>query len=140
LEGKAKKVTLSPEQMGLAEEKIMTLAVTMGFTVTTWDAQVVVLQVPDARTKYVVVLPGETVMEVPVPAAVPPQLPVNHCQFAPVPNDPPETVRVVLPPAQMVVVPVIPVGAVELVKGEEVTSSWKSPVCAVPVGLPTEIQ
>ena len=52
-------------------------------------------------------------MLLPVPAAVPPHEPVNHSAIAPVPALPPEIVSVVLPPAQIVVVPVIPVGAVE---------------------------
>ena len=54
------------------------LTVLLGFTVTMTLAQPVVLQVPLARTKYVVVAVGETVIEVPVPADVPPQLPANH--------------------------------------------------------------
>ena len=49
-----------------------------GTTVTVTLAQVVVLHVPDARTKYVVVVAGFTVMLGPEPAAVPPQDPVNH--------------------------------------------------------------
>jgi hypothetical protein len=60
-----------------------------------------------------VVADGETVMASPVPAAVPPQEPVNHCVVAPAAFDPPSTVKVVLLPLQMVVVPVTPVGAVE---------------------------
>lgn len=52
---------------------------------------------------------GETVIELPVPADVPPQEPVNHSTPAP---EPPETVSVVLVPLQIVVVPVTPVGAV----------------------------
>ena len=49
----------------------------------------------------------------PVPAEVPPHDTVNHSAVAPVPALPPETVRVVLPPLQIVVVPVAPVGAVD---------------------------
>ena len=60
-------------------------------------------------------LPGETVMASPVPAGEPPHDPVNHWVTAPVPFDPPSTVNVVLLPLQMVVVPVIPVGAVDAV-------------------------
>ena len=52
-------------------------------------------------------------MASPVPAEVPPHEPVNHCVVAPVPFDPPATVRVVFSPLQMVVVPVAPVGAVD---------------------------
>ena len=60
-----------------------------------------------------VVLPGETFIASPVPAGVPPHDPVNHCVIASVPFDPPLTVKVVLLPLQMVVVPVAPVGAVD---------------------------
>lgn len=61
------------------------------------------------------VVVGETVILLPVPAEVPPHEPVNHCAAAPVPALPPDRVSVVLLPLQMVVVPVIPVGAVERV-------------------------
>ena len=54
---------------------------------TVTEAQVVVLQAPEYCTKYVVVAVGETVIEAPVPAAVPPQEPVNHCATAPVPSE-----------------------------------------------------
>ena len=54
-------------------------------------------------------------MLLPVPADVPPHDPVNHCTVAPLPALPPATVSVVLAPLQIVVVPVIPVGAVESV-------------------------
>lgn len=53
---------------------------------------------------------GDTIIEEPVPARVTPQPPVYHFQDAPVPSEPPLTVSVVLPPLQIVVVPVIPVG------------------------------
>ena len=49
---------------------------------------------------------GETVIDVPVPAAVPPHEPVNHCDEA----LPPTTVKVVLCPLHIVVVPVMEVG------------------------------
>ena len=52
-------------------------------------------------------------IEFPVPADVPPHEPVNHWTVAPVPTVPPFTVSVVLLPLQMVVVPVIPVGATD---------------------------
>jgi hypothetical protein len=58
-------------------------------------------------------LAGETVMLFPVPAEVPPHDPVNHSAVAPVPAVPPLKVRVVELPAQIVVVPVIPVGGIE---------------------------
>lgn len=62
-----------------------------------------------------VVLVGETVILFPVPAEGPPHDPVNHCAVAPVPALPPDKVRVVLLPLQIVVVPVMPVGAVDSV-------------------------
>ena len=43
---------------------------------------------------------GVTVNEVPVPASVPPQLPVYHAQVVP---DPPVAVNVLLAPEQIVV-------------------------------------
>jgi hypothetical protein len=58
---------------------------------------------------------GETVMLFPVPTDVPPQEPENHSAVAPVPAEPPLKVRVVVPPEQIVVVPVILVGATESV-------------------------
>jgi len=54
---------------------------------------------------------GLTVTDAPVPTKVPPQLPEYHFQLAPVPKLPPLTDSVVLPPLQMVVVPVMAVGA-----------------------------
>ena len=62
-----------------------------------------------------VVLAGETVIEEPVPAAVPPQLPVYQCQDAPVPSEPPTTDNVVEPPQVGLVVAEMEVGAVEFV-------------------------
>ena len=54
-------------------------------------------------------------MASPVPINVPPHDPVNHCVIAPVPLKPPSTVNVVLLPVQIVVLPVAPVGAVDMV-------------------------
>ena len=62
-------------------------------------------------------------MASPVPIAVPPHEPVNHSVIAPVPFDPPATVKVVLLPLQIVVVPVAPVGAVDNVFTVTVTSA-----------------
>ena len=62
-------------------------------------------------------------IDAPVPAAVPPQEPENHCKVAPVPAEPPTAVKVVLPPLQMVVVPETLVGAVEDVWNVITTSS-----------------
>lgn len=58
---------------------------------------------------------GETEIELPVPAAVPPHEPVNHSAVAPVPAVPPAKVNVVDDPVQIVVVPEIDVGATLLV-------------------------
>ena len=62
-----------------------------------------------------VVLEGETVMLLPVPADVPPHELVDHSATAPVPALPPTSVRVVLLPRQMVETPEILVGATESV-------------------------
>ena len=50
-----------------------------------------------------------------MPTKVPPQEPLYQRKLAAVPSEPPETVNTVLPPLQMVLVPVIAVGAVESV-------------------------
>ncbi len=57
---------------------------------------------------------GETVIEVPVPTEMPPHEPVNHWDV----NVPPVAVKVVELPEQIVVVPVMPVGAVKEVAVE----------------------
>ena len=63
-------------------------------------------------------------METPLPTAVPPQLPLYHCQLAPVPNAPPTTESVVLLPEQIVVaVAEAEVGSVELVLTVMVTET-----------------
>ncbi len=74
---------------------------------------------------------GDTEMEGPVPAEVPPHEPVNHSTMAPLPSVPPVAVSVVLPPLQMLVEPLTPVGATEEVKGVAVTLSWRSPVAVL---------
>ena len=51
-------------------------------------------------------------MLLPVPSAVPPQVPEYHLAIAPVPALPPTSVKVVLPPLQMVETPEILRGAV----------------------------
>ena len=62
-----------------------------------------------------VLVEGETVILLPVPATVPPQEPEYHLAVAPVPALPPTRVRVVLPPLQIVETPEILRGAVESV-------------------------
>ena len=54
-------------------------------------------------------------MLLPVPASVPPHEPEYHLAVAPVPALPPTSVKVVLPPLQMVEMPEILRGAVESV-------------------------
>jgi hypothetical protein len=84
------------------------------FTVTVTLAQVVVLQVPSALTKYVVVLLTVSTSEAPVPTRVPPQLPLYHLQLAPDPSEPPLTLSVTLPgPHKLVADALAAVGAVE---------------------------
>jgi hypothetical protein len=61
----------------------------------------------------VVELVGETDIELPDPAKVPPQEPEYQLYTAPVPSEPPTLVRVTLPPVQMVVAPEMLVGALE---------------------------
>ena len=58
---------------------------------------------------------GETLILLPVPTNVPPQLPEYQFATAPVPAVPPVKVNVVELPLQTVVVPFIPVGATESV-------------------------
>ena len=72
------------------------------------------LQVPSALRKYVVVAAGATVTLLPVPTDVPPQLPLYHLQLAPVPRLPPLTLKVVFLPRQIVVVPVIEVAGTDV--------------------------
>ena len=51
----------------------------------------------------------------PVPAGLPPHEPVNHSATAPVPAKPPDTIKVVLLPKQILVAPAILVGAIDRV-------------------------
>lgn len=65
-----------------------------------FDEQLVVLQVPSARTKYVVFNVGLTDRLVPDPIEVPPQLFEYQRHCAPEPKDPPATESVVEFPGQ----------------------------------------
>jgi hypothetical protein len=94
---------------------ILVGAVLKVFTVTVAFAHVVVLHVPLYLTKYVVLVVGDTVIELPVPITVLPHEPENQSATAPVPALPPLKVRVVDPPLHIVVVPVILVGATDKV-------------------------
>ena len=60
-------------------------------------------------------LAGLTVTLLPLPTSVPPQEPLYQRTTPPVPTVPPDTVSVVEPPVQIVVVPVMLVGATESV-------------------------
>ena len=106
-------------------------AVEFAFTVTVTLAQFVgVPQPPSRLTKYVVVEFGLTVMEDPVPTCVPPQFPLYHTRLDPVPGVPPDALRVVDWPAQIVeLLALALVGAVEFVFTVTVT-------LAQPVGVP----
>ena len=73
-------------------------------TTTVIEAQTVLLHVPSALAKYVVVAVGETVIEVmPLNAgsAVPPHDPLYHFHIPCAPRVPPLIVRVMLSPVQM---------------------------------------
>jgi hypothetical protein len=67
-------------------------------TVTTTLLQGEFLQVPSARTKYVVVDEGETETLLPVPTDVPPHEPLYHFHDAPAARLPPLVLRVVEAP------------------------------------------
>ena len=95
-------------------------------TVIVTETQAVVLHVPTALTKYVVLTVGDTEKE-PVEllvTTVPVQDPESNCQVAPLPKDPPLTVRVVGEPLHIVVgLAVKEVGAVELLFTVTVTEA-----------------
>ena len=81
-------------------------------TVMVTDMHEVVPQLPPSeRTKYVVVVVGETVSDAPLPTEVPvPQPPAYHLHVPPV-NNVPCTLNVVLAPEQMEVAEAVtPVG------------------------------
>jgi hypothetical protein len=62
----------------------------------------VLLQVPSARTKYVVVFDGVTEMLLPEATGVPAQLLLYHSQLAAAPSLPPDILNVEDLPAQIV--------------------------------------
>ncbi len=96
-------VRLPPRQNVEEPEELIEIAGTdVSFTVIVMLLQMLLLQVPSARTKYVVVTTGLTVKVLPVPAETPPQLPLYHLQVAEVPNTPPFIDKVVLLPLQIV--------------------------------------
>ena len=90
-----------PEQIsvGFAEAEVGGMEEVFKLTVV--FTQVVVLQSPSARIKYIVVIIGETVIEVPLPAEVPPHETVYHCHVAPVPKVPSGIVNVDEAPEQI---------------------------------------
>jgi len=85
------------------EEFIAIAGTDVSFTVMVTLRHTLLLQVPSALTKYVVVTEGLTDKLLPVPMEVPPQLALYHFQLAFVPNVPPLTDKVVLLPLQIVV-------------------------------------
>ena len=98
-------VRLPPRQKVDDPEEFTEIAGTdVSFTVMVTLRHTLLLQVPSALTKYVVVTAGLMVKLLPVPTEVPPQLPLYHFQLADVPNVPPFTDKVVLLPLQIVVV------------------------------------
>jgi hypothetical protein len=106
-------VVLFPIQM-VVVPVIEVAGIEVSCTVTVTLLQMVLLQVPSALTKYVVVEFGETVMLVPEPAEVPPHDAEYHLQPAPTPRLPPFKVRVVLLPRQIVVEPDIEVAGTDV--------------------------
>ena len=110
------RVTLEPLHTESTEALIEVGAAEKVLTLMDLLAQAVVLQVPSARTKYVVVAEGVTLMLLPLPTAVPPQELLYHFQSALLPRLPPFTLRVTLEPLQTESAEaVMEVGAVEKV-------------------------
>ena len=73
--------------------------------VTVTLAHEVVLQVPSARTKKVVLVLTATLESVaPVPSKAPPQLPLYHFQEAPVPRKPPVILKFTIAGPQLDVI------------------------------------
>jgi hypothetical protein len=94
-------VTVLVPQVESAVVEILVAAVLKVFTLIDLFEQAVLLQVPSARTKYAVVAEGLTVMELPEPTELPPQVPVYHLHDALLPRLPPTTSRVTLVPKQI---------------------------------------
>ncbi len=97
----AVKVTLVPAQTESDVEVMPVGAVEKLFTIIRLLTQAVVLQVPSIRAKYVVVDEGLTVMLLPLPAGVPPQLPVYQRMAALLPKLPPFNRKRTLLPMQI---------------------------------------
>lgn len=128
-------VALPPEQRLVVVVLTDVAAVELEFVLMVILEQAVVLHEPTPFTKYVVAEDGLTVMELPVPAVVPVQLPVNHCQAAPDPRLPPFTVSVAVEPAQIVEdAVVIPAGA-ELTELTEMVADTQPVLPQVPSAL-----
>jgi hypothetical protein len=79
---------------------MLVAALEVSCTVTVTLLQMVVLQVPSALTKYVIVFAGATEILAPVPIEVPEHEPLYHFQLAPAPKLPPVTESVVFLPRQ----------------------------------------
>ena len=88
------KVIEPPGQItvGLAEIELACKEVI--FTIKETLLQTVVLHVPSALTKYIVVVVGEIVIEEPFPITLLPHCPANHFQLPPFPRLPPEILNV----------------------------------------------
>ena len=95
------KVTLPPGHIVVAELEMFVGAEDKSLTEIVIFTQAVVLQLPSALTKYVVVVDGLTVMVDPDPTALPPQAVVYHSQEAFAPRFPPETLSKQMSPGQM---------------------------------------
>ena len=63
----------------------------------------VVLHMPCALTKYVVEVVGLNIGDSPVATEVPPHEPLNQFNVAPIPGLPPIVLKVVVPPAQIII-------------------------------------
>ena len=117
---------MEPAQIVLPPESVP--ATVAALTTTCTEAHVVFPQSPSALTKYVVVVVGLTFIDGPLPIDAPlAQPPAYHFHIAPVPNDPPTTLILVLPPIHIGdVVALAPDGAVEAVF--TVTVTWAQDV------------
>jgi hypothetical protein len=94
-------VTLAPAHRESLVEVIANAATERLFTLIVRLTHILLLQAPSARTKYVVVTVGLTVIEEPVPIEVPPHDPVYHFQTEPLASLPPFTLSKMLFPEQI---------------------------------------
>lgn len=97
--------------------------------------QLVILHAPSARTQYVAVFVGFTEMVFPVANGVPPHEPVYQFHAAPVANEPPLILKLVLFPKHIFEVPVIELAAVEVSFVTVTTTFLQIVVLQVPSAL-----